>query len=578
MSERPADSARSVPSSVTSARDSSTTSVGSRIPKSDSTTTSSCMTSASITPPGRTCSASSRASARSRSSADVASSTSATRSTPSRSRLTSRRARAMKMSVSAACWIGSSRPTAPKSISPSVPSASTNTLPGWGSAWKKPSRITWSSIERSSWSASSGPVERRRREPRPRPSRRRGAPARGPAACTGGGARAGMRTRSAPSRRAAISAIASASRRKSSSARSPWANWATMSPVRTPRPNGVRRCASSPRRASAARSRSIVASMPGRWTLTTTCSPLCSRARCVWPIEAAASGSQSNSANTASMSPSSATSTAATASRGLRRHPVLQRRQLGAHLGRQEVDAGGGDLAELDVHAARLLEHAPQAAPPGSPGRVRAPDRGPKPSRRARRDELPVAAEDGHSPAHGADGAGRHDEPGALADRQRAGTGEQVEADGGGHRGRDADRHEVEQQPVGAPVPAVDTERDDDRDAPPERAGEQRRAPPPARAEQAQREARDGDGHGDGQDDADEHAERAVEDGDHDAPPGARRRLDAAEHEVAASLDLVRRARHAAGSRGRCRGRRSRCRRPRRRDRTRSAHRHRSTT
>ena len=73
----------------------------------------------------------------------------------------------------------------------------------------------------------------------------------------------GTLTDASPSRRAAISVIASASRRKSSSARSPSANWASTSPERTPRPNGVRRWARSASRASAARSRSIVTSMPG---------------------------------------------------------------------------------------------------------------------------------------------------------------------------------------------------------------------------------------------------------------------------------------------------------------------------
>ena len=57
-------------------------------------------------------------------------------------------------STMAFCWIGSSRPTAPKSINPSVPPSSTNTLPGWGSAWKNPTVRTCSSIDRSRSSAS----------------------------------------------------------------------------------------------------------------------------------------------------------------------------------------------------------------------------------------------------------------------------------------------------------------------------------------------------------------------------------------------------------------------------------------
>ena len=50
-------------------------------------------------------------------------------------------------------------------------------------------------------------------------------------------------------------------------------------------------------------------------------------------------------------------------------------------------------------------------------------------------------------------GRGVDDEPGPLADRQRAGAGEQVEGDGGGHRRRDADGDEVQHEAVGAPVP-----------------------------------------------------------------------------------------------------------------------------
>ena len=107
----------------------------------------------------------SRASARSRRSGETASPTSATRSMPSRSRLTSRRYSAARMSTTAACWIGSSRPTAPKSMSPSVPSSNAKMLPGCGSAWKKPSRSTWSSVEREQLLGERGAVDVRRVQP-----------------------------------------------------------------------------------------------------------------------------------------------------------------------------------------------------------------------------------------------------------------------------------------------------------------------------------------------------------------------------------------------------------------------------
>ena len=65
----------------------------------------------------------------------------------------------------------------------------------------------------------------------------------------------------------------------------------------------IRRAASTRRSSWWATSRSTEASRatssatPGRCTLTTTDSPVTRRARCVWPIDAAASGSQSKSAN-----------------------------------------------------------------------------------------------------------------------------------------------------------------------------------------------------------------------------------------------------------------------------------------
>ena len=101
--------------------------------------------------------------------------------------------------------------------------------------------------------------------------------------------------------------------------------------------------------------------MPGRWTLTTTASPVCSRARWVWPIDAAASGSQSNSANSDSRSGAElGLEHLGDALAWLGRHALLETGQLVAHVAGQEVDARRGDLAELDVDAAGLLEHAPQ--------------------------------------------------------------------------------------------------------------------------------------------------------------------------------------------------------------------------
>ena len=60
----------------------------------------------------------------------------------------------------------------------------------------------------------------------------------------------------------------------------------------------------------------MTSAIAGRWTLTTTSSPDGRRAVWVWPIDAAASGSQSNRANTSSTGPSSASMTARTSSGG----------------------------------------------------------------------------------------------------------------------------------------------------------------------------------------------------------------------------------------------------------------------
>ena len=124
------------------------------MPKRASVATRSCNTDGSTTPVTRTWSASRRARARSSSSGRSEVCISATRSIPSRRRLTSRRTIAARMSTTADCWMGSSRPTAPKSIRPRLPSRKAKMLPGCGSAWKSPIRSTCSSVERSSSSAS----------------------------------------------------------------------------------------------------------------------------------------------------------------------------------------------------------------------------------------------------------------------------------------------------------------------------------------------------------------------------------------------------------------------------------------
>ena len=207
------------------------------------------------------------------------------------------------------------------------------------------------------------------------------------AACTVRRYTFGIRTGAAQS--AAISTIASTSRRKSSSARKLLANCPSISPDRRPWPNGVRRCAD----AREERQRREVAldhrpGCPGRCTFTTTASPVAAargtsgrwtrrraapsrtRRRPPPPRRRARPPTPAGSDRSARPRPGSGGRPARRTSRG------------------HEVDAGRGDLAELDVHAAGFLEHAPEAHADGSAERSARPpadEIGPNPSRRASR-------------------------------------------------------------------------------------------------------------------------------------------------------------------------------------------------
>ena len=167
----------------------------------------------------------------------------------------------------------------------------------------------------------------------------------------------GTRTEDPSPSSAVISAIASTSRRKSSSARRLSANCPSTSPDRTLWPSGVRRCASSASSASAARSRSMTSSTPGRCTFTTTASPECElravgltdrRGGDRLPVERGERLLDRPAELLLEHGPH--------VLRRLRRDPVLELAQLLADLGREQVDAGGGDLTELHVDATGLLE------------------------------------------------------------------------------------------------------------------------------------------------------------------------------------------------------------------------------
>ena len=230
----------------------------------------------------------------------------------------------------------------------------------------------------------------------------------------------------------------------------------------------------------------------------------------------------------------------------LGRDPVLQRRELVAHLGRDEVDAGRRDLAELHVDAAGLLEHAPQAHADGIRRCARRCRRGgeeraePLAARQAH--QLAVAAQHRDPRLHRPHRAGRDDEPGALADGQRARAGEQVERDRHRHRRGDPDGDHAQRGARRRPSPS--RRRPNARNAAmaqPMPPGDQRRAPPAPDPEQPQRER--------GRDDRDARSPRCASTTtrsttpteahrEHHHDPPVHGGAGAAEREVVASRDL----------------------------------------
>ena len=291
--------------------------------------------------------------------------------------------------------------------------------------------------------------------------------------------RVGIRTAASPSSRAAISVIASASRRKSSSSRSPLANWASSSPDRTPlaerRPplgevgeqgegGEVAFHRRLDPRALDLHDDGLAGAQPGPMGLPDR------RCRQRLPVELGEHGVDV----VAQLGAEHAGDRLAR----LGRHPVLQLRQLGAHVARQQVDACRGDLTELDVDPACLLEDAAQPNTVARRGPVCVARPSPTEALApGEADQLSVAQEHLDAAADRPQRSRGDDQPGALADRQRAGTSEQVEGDRRGHRRRDPDGHEVHQQTVGTPVPAVHAEGDGDGDAPAQRRRRARPSP-----------------------------------------------------------------------------------------------------
>ena len=104
-----------------------------------------------------------------------------------------------------------------------------------------------------------------------------------------------------------------------------------------------------------------VVRIPGRWTFTATASPLCRTARWTWPIDAAANDSWLNDRKTVSGSaPSSSRDDGANLGVGERLDLVQELEQLVAIGRRQQVEAEGEHLAQLDPGAAQALEREAQ--------------------------------------------------------------------------------------------------------------------------------------------------------------------------------------------------------------------------
>ena len=148
------------------------------------------------------------------------------------------------------------------------------------------------------------------------------------------------------------------------------------------------------------RSRCTSRPTDGRWTLTTTSSPVSSVAAWTWAIDAAASGSGSKRSKTASSGrPRSSSTTARTHRERLGRHLVAAALELGHQLLGEDALAGRDDLAELDVGRAEALGGQPQAA--GQVG--------------DRRRAALAAGAGGPQPERGADEAARAHDPHARA-------------------------------------------------------------------------------------------------------------------------------------------------------------------
>ena len=163
-----------------------------------------------------------------------------------------------------------------------------------------------------------------------------------------------------------------------------------------------------------------------------------------------------------------------------------------ADLGREEVDAGCGDLPELDVDATGLLEDAPDAharAVERTLGALAARQERSEPFAPGQAKQLAIAPQHRDAPAERTQRARRHHEAGVLP-RSRANPGR-------ASRSRVTATAIVAGMPIAsvcttrsslAPVPVREVQREKRRDTPPDDAGEQRATPAAPDAEQPQRD------------------------------------------------------------------------------------------
>ncbi len=435
--------------------------------------------------------------ARSRRSLDTAPLMSATRSMPSRTRLTSCRTNPAIMSTTAGRWIGSSLPTAPKSIRPNDPSDRTKTLPGWGSAWKKPCFSTCWSADRSRLSARAPPIGGRGRQlvgvgrrealealldqhtPGAQLGVHLGDPDPGAVAVAEHDGHFGHGVGLAQVIELVPQALGELAEDLPRSHATPEGSTAfgqsghvgerRQVPLDDPLDvgpldlddHGLTRMKPGP---------VGLADRGGRERL---------------PVEVGEHGVD----RVAELGLEHRLDVLG----GLSGHAILQLGELAADLRWHQVDPRRRDLADLHVDPARLLEHLAEAHPyrlGRTLGLSAGCQQGPEAVLSGQADQLAVAPIDVDATADRRDRSGCDDQSGSLGGRKRPRAGQQVDRHGDGHGRRDRDRQRVHHQPIRPPVPVGQAQGQQPAEDPPDRPRNQRGRPAPAHPEQPEGERR----------------------------------------------------------------------------------------